>query len=259
MVSKNLLKVYRSFFQANQKFVENLYRIYLKTEEVYRALDKVVTQQESNNSKLNIEYNVVYRNSRLPKGCIYNLFTAQAVRRYSNRSVGDGGLIVYKRNTSCEGQFKYSTVINTGSNVRINELDYEKSAMAVNFLPRNIYKHLFIPQIYKDAYSKIKSKPGNMTPGVDNETLDGFSNRTINKIVLEMKNRSFKFKPSRQLLIPKPNGGFRTLGVPSPVDKIVQSAIKSLIEQVYEPLFKDSSHGFRPNRGCHTALKKIKE
>jgi retron-type reverse transcriptase len=156
--------------------------------------------------------------------------------------------------TSSEGQFKCSKVINTGSNARINELVQGNSVMAgEKFSPRNIYRYLFIHQIYQDAYSKIKSKSGNMTPGIDSETLDGFSNMKINKIVLDMKNRSFKFKPSRQLLIPKPNGGFRTLGVPSPVDKIVQSAIKSLIEKVYEPIFKESSHGFRPNRGCHTA------
>lgn len=72
-----------------------------------------------------------------------------------------------------------------------------------------------------------------------------------------LKDQSFQFKPVRRELIPKPNGKMRPLGIPSPRDKIIQEVMKSILEVIYEPIFSDSSHGFRPTRGCHSALKEI--
>lgn len=128
----------------------------------------------------------------------------------------------------------------------------------VGYSSNNAYKLLFDPQIYKEAYERIKSKPGNMTPGVDRNTLDGFSNEKIYKIIEAMKSRGFKFQPSRRVMIPKKNGKHRAISIPSPLDKVVQSAIHIILEKIYEPLFRDSSHGFRPNKSCHSALNTIK-
>jgi retron-type reverse transcriptase len=104
------------------------------------------------------------------------------------------------------------------------------------------------------AYENIKSKPGNMTPGVTPETLDGISKSRIESLSQSLKDESFTFSPSRRVQIPKASGGFRPLSVAPPMDKIVQEAMKLVLESIYEPLFKDCSHGFRPNKGCHTAL-----
>lgn len=109
------------------------------------------------------------------------------------------------------------------------------------------------------AYEKIKSKPGNMVPGTDNETLDGLKKEWFEKISRELSNGSYKPKPARRILIPKPNGKLRPLGISSPRDKIVQQAIKLVLEIILEPKFSNSSHGFRPNRGCHTALQEIRK
>lgn len=121
-----------------------------------------------------------------------------------------------------------------------------------------LYEKLFDINNYILAYNKIKSKPGNMTPGTDGETLDGISKKWIETTIKSLKNQSFKFKPSRRIYIPKANGKLRPLGVPSPRDKIIQEIMSSILTEVYEPLFLEFSHGFRPKKSCHTALREIK-
>ena len=121
-----------------------------------------------------------------------------------------------------------------------------------------MYKH----DLYILAYERIKSAPGNMTPGTDGKTLDGFSLHMIDEIIEEMRTEQFQFKPVRTVYIPKANGKKRKLGIPSTRDKIVQEVIRLILECIYESphgsYFHDASHGFRPNRSCHTALREIR-
>jgi group II intron reverse transcriptase/maturase len=108
------------------------------------------------------------------------------------------------------------------------------------------------------AYELIKSKPGNMTAGVDKSTMDGINMIYIEKIQKLLKNGKFQFPPARRVQIPKPGKKeTRPLTIASPRDKIVQKAIQLVLNQIYEPKFLDSSHGFRPNRGTHTAIKQL--
>lgn len=109
------------------------------------------------------------------------------------------------------------------------------------------------------AYDNIKSKPGNMTPGTTPETLDGISLEKLEDLSKSLRSEKFTFSPSRRVEIPKASGGTRPLSIASPMDKIVQEAMRLVLEAIYEPLFADSSHGFRPNRSCHTALKKVSQ
>lgn len=109
------------------------------------------------------------------------------------------------------------------------------------------------------AYDNIKSKPGNMTPGATPETLDGISLEKLKKLSDSLRSEKFTFSPSRRVEIPKASGGTRPLSIASPMDKIVQEAMRLVLEAIYEPLFADCSHGFRPNRSCHTALKKVSQ
>jgi len=108
------------------------------------------------------------------------------------------------------------------------------------------------------AYDTIKSKPGNITPGVDNKTLDGMRIEKLCKLSSDLLRGRFLFKPSRRVIIPKKAGGERPLSIPSPLDKVVHQAIRQQLNMVFEPLFINSSHGFRPNRGCHRAFNQIK-
>jgi group II intron reverse transcriptase/maturase len=118
---------------------------------------------------------------------------------------------------------------------------------------------MYRPDLYIMAYERIKSKPGNMTPGTDGETLDGFSLDIVHGIITDMRTEQFHFKPVRTTFIPKANGKLRKLGIPSTRDKIVQEAMRLIVEAIYDspasPYFLDTSHGFRPHHSCHTALR----
>ena len=129
------------------------------------------------------------------------------------------------------------------------------------WINRNLYRLMYEEDLYILAYERIKSKPGNMTPGSDGETLDGFSRRDIQKIIQDLQTEQFRFKPVRRQFIPKANGKMRKLGIPSVRDKVVQEVIRMILEAIYDspygPYFRESSHGFRPNRSCHTKFKRI--
>lgn len=126
----------------------------------------------------------------------------------------------------------------------------------------DLYRLLYKEDLYIVAYERIKSKPGNMTPGTDKETLDGFSLGTIREIIQEMKTEQFRFRPVRQQFIHKPNGKMRKLGIPCVRDKVVQEVMHMILEAIYDsphgPYFSNVSHGFRPNRSCHTALQEFR-
>jgi len=121
-----------------------------------------------------------------------------------------------------------------------------------------LYKLLLKEDTLMVAYEMMKSKTGNMTSGVTGETLDGFSKLNIKSTIEQLSNESFQFSPAKRSMIPKANGKTRPLGIAPPREKIVQFGIKMILEAIYEPNFSDDSHGFRPNRGCHTALRQIR-
>jgi len=124
---------------------------------------------------------------------------------------------------------------------------------------KRLYRNLFNPDLFLNAYAKIYGKEGNMTKGIDGKTIDGFGMTTINKLIEELRCERYKPKPVRRKYIPKKDGRKRPLGIPTIEDKLVQEVVRQIIEAIYEPQFSDTSHGFRPNRSCHTALEKIKK
>lgn len=125
-------------------------------------------------------------------------------------------------------------------------------------LPCNeLYRQMFNPQLYLMAYGRIYSNKGAMTPGITGETPDGMSLERIGRIIDALRHERFRFLPVKRTFIPKKNGKRRPLGLPSWTDKLVGEVMRLLLEAYYEPRFSDRSHGFRPRRGCHTALKSI--
>jgi hypothetical protein len=122
-----------------------------------------------------------------------------------------------------------------------------------------LYRQLFNHNLYLMAYGNIYSNKGAMTPGVTGETADGMSLEKIDRIVDAMRHERYRFKPVRRVYIPKKSGKPRPLGIPTWSDKLVGEVVRLLLEAYYEPTFSEQSHGFRPGRGCHTALRKIAE
>ncbi|MFG2961589.1 reverse transcriptase domain-containing protein [Streptomyces sp. NPDC048291] len=120
-----------------------------------------------------------------------------------------------------------------------------------------LYRQMFNPQLYLLAYGRIYANHGAMTPGVTSETVDGMSQRKIDRIIEAMRHERYRFRPVRRVHIPKENGKTRPLGLPTWSDKLVGEVVRLLLEAFYEPTFSDRSHGFRPRRGCHTALREV--
>ena len=84
------------------------------------------------------------------------------------------------------------------------------------------------------------------------------SDKRIQKIIASLKDHSYQPHPARREYIAKKNSGKkRPLGIPSAEDKLVQEVVRMILESIYEPTFSPDSHGFRPKRSCHTALKHI--
>jgi group II intron reverse transcriptase/maturase len=126
---------------------------------------------------------------------------------------------------------------------------------------QDLYRMMFMEDLYISAYERIKSSPGNMTKGSDGSTLDGFSLEEIQKIIVAMRNETFRFTRARRKYIPKSNGKLRPLGIPSPKDKVVQEVIRMILECIYDgdnPTFLDTSHGFRNGRSPHSCLRQIR-
>jgi group II intron reverse transcriptase/maturase len=120
-----------------------------------------------------------------------------------------------------------------------------------------LYRQLFNPQLYLLAYGRIYANHGAMTAGASQETADGMSTEKIGAIIEAMRHERYRFTPVRRVFIPKRNGKMRPLGMPTWSDKLVGEVVRLLLEAYYEPRFSDRSHGFRPGRGCHTALREV--
>lgn len=111
---------------------------------------------------------------------------------------------------------------------------------------------------YQLAYDLIKNNAGSLTLGVDKQTVDGMSNERLTKIMEQVIKWQYKCKPARRIYIPKANGKLRPLGIPSSDDKIVQVAIKLLLEPRCEEIFHPKSFAYRPKRSAHQALLRVR-
>ncbi|PEK62677.1 reverse transcriptase/maturase family protein [Bacillus pseudomycoides] len=127
-----------------------------------------------------------------------------------------------------------------------------------NYKYQRVYRNLYNPEFYLMAYDEIYSDPGNMTKGSDGKTIDGMSMKRISNIIDSLKGERYQPTPVRRTYIGKKRGnGKRPLGIPSFDDKLLQTVVKYILESIYERSFSDRSHGYRPNKSCHTAIKKI--
>ncbi|MBW8309396.1 MAG: group II intron reverse transcriptase/maturase [Candidatus Paracaedibacteraceae bacterium] len=122
---------------------------------------------------------------------------------------------------------------------------------------QDAYRLLYQRDLYLRAYGKLYRNNGAMTKGATPETVDGMSLEKIDMIINLLRNEQYRWTPVRRAYIPKKNAKLRPLGLPVWSDKLLQEVIRSILEAYYEPQFSDKSHGFRPERGCHTALREV--
>lgn len=122
----------------------------------------------------------------------------------------------------------------------------------------DVYRQLFNPTLYLLAYGRIYKNAGAMTPGATTETVDGMSMAKIEAIIDALRHERYRWTPVRRVYIEKKGSKKkRRLGIPTWSDKLLQEVMRLILEAYYEPQFSPASHGFRPRRGCHTALDKI--
>lgn len=132
-----------------------------------------------------------------------------------------------------------------------------KNACNESYHYERVYRNLYNSDFLLLAYQNIYASEGNMTAGADKKTIDGMGIERINEIIKGLKDHSYKPNPARRKYIKKKNGKMRPLGIPSIDDKLVQEVVRMILESIYEPTFSNLSHGFRPNRSCHTALLQV--
>ena len=126
---------------------------------------------------------------------------------------------------------------------------------------KNVYQIICDPQVLKAGYVKLKSNPGSMTSGADEKNLNDLriNEQYFMDLANELKMERYQPKPTKRVFIPKTDGKTCPLGIPVIEDRIVQHALLYLLEAVFEKTFSDKSHGYRPNRGAHTACKNIRK
>lgn len=137
----------------------------------------------------------------------------------------------------------------------------KNSSKNKNEIFTRLYRYMLRPDLYFVAYKNLYANQGAATQGVNDDTADGFSKEKIERIIQSLADESYQPKPVRRKYIQKKGNSkkLRPLGIPIFTDKLVQEVLRMILEAVYEPIFSKYSHGFRPERSCHTALNSIKK
>jgi len=148
---------------------------------------------------------------------------------------------------------------------KVETLKEETKTDGKTEIPADTAVTIYQPKVsYKDIYELSNLKLGlkriknSVIPGLEERLKKDITDSQLKQLQKSLRNQSYKAKPNKRVSIKKPNGGIRLLGIACTNDKIIQATLLLLLEPILEKIFLDQSHGFRPKKGCHTALKEIK-
>jgi group II intron reverse transcriptase/maturase len=121
----------------------------------------------------------------------------------------------------------------------------------------DVYRRLYNPDLYLRACRRIHRYPGALRDGRTEETVDGRAPEQIGAIIEAIRYERHRWTPVRRAYSPDTGTTTPPSDIPTWTDKLLQEVVRSILEAYYEPQFSEHSHGFRPGRGCHTALRTI--
>src|ERR1700721_1761857 len=136
---------------------------------------------------------------------------------------------------------------------------YLKAKAEPNFRFYLLYDKLYRADILRHAYDLARANRG--APGVDGVDFAAMEaaglEDWLDGIETELRTKTYQPQPVRRVMIPKPGGGERPLGIPTIRDRVIQNAVKLLIEPVFEADFEPNAYGYRPKRSAHDAIRKV--
>jgi len=138
---------------------------------------------------------------------------------------------------------------------------YQKAKGEPNYRFYLLYDKMYREDILAHAYALVKSNQG--APGVDGQTFWGIETlgleEWLNGIRMDLRGKTYQPQAVRRVMIPKPGGGQRPLGIPTIRDRVVQTAAKLLLEPIFEADFDPNAYGYRPKRSAQDAVGKVME
>ena len=249
----NCTEIFQSIFRVGFKDSEFTHRLGSYTKNIIK---KMSGKPKSKGSRIHVNSGPAKaRNNYAVRGL------GVAVKRYGVLNGTRSTLTTSLRSSPVLNLFRrHSTGTGSSINVlsRLNDLHNRSKEYPNLPIDRDLYKTFILNKdMYLLAYNRLKSKPGMMTPGISPRTLDGLSSESIYALIAELRYESFSFSPGRIIMIDKASGGKRPLTIGDPRKKMVLEVMRLVLEAIYEPIFKETSFGFRPQRGCHTALRYV--
>lgn len=152
--------------------------------------------------------------------------------------------------------------LTTPSNIRELQIKlYRKAKNEPGYRFYMLYDKVWRKDILQHAYERARANKG--APGVDGQSFDQIESAGVEEwltgIGEELRNKTYKPQPVRRVMIPKPGGGERPLGIPTIRDRVIQTAVKLLIEPIFEADLEPNAYGYRPKRSAQDAIQEVHE